>query len=48
MKWNPSFESYVRPDGERAHRIGHQLIDEFLEFVVAGPVRTRCGPMPMT
>ena len=34
MKWNPSFECHVRPDGERVYRIGHQLIDEFLEFVV--------------
>ena len=35
MKWSPSFEVHVRPDGERVYRIGHQLIDEFLEFVVA-------------
>ncbi len=34
MKWNPSFECEIRPDGERVYRIGHQLIDEFLEFVV--------------
>ena len=34
MKWNPSFECHVRPDGEHVYRIGHQLIDEFLEFVV--------------
>ena len=34
MKWSPSFECDVRPDGERVYRIGHQLIDEFLEFVV--------------
>ena len=34
MKWSPSFECHVRSDGERAYRIGHQLIDEFLEFVV--------------
>ncbi len=34
MKWNPSFECHVRPDGERVYLIGHQLIDEFLEFVV--------------
>ena len=34
MKWSPSFECHVRPDGEHAYRIGHQLIDEFLEFVV--------------
>jgi integrase/recombinase XerD len=34
VKWSPSFECDVRPDGERVYRIGHQLIDEFLEFVV--------------
>ncbi len=34
MKRSPSFECDVRPDGERVYRIGHQLIDEFLEFVV--------------
>ena len=34
MKWSPSFECHVRPDGEHVYRIGHQLIDEFLEFVV--------------
>ena len=34
MKWSPSFECHVRPDGEHIYRIGHQLIDEFLEFVV--------------
>ena len=34
MEWIPSFECHVRPDGERVYRIGHQLIDEFLEFVV--------------
>ena len=34
MKWSPSFECDVRPDGERVYRIGHQLINEFLEFVV--------------
>jgi integrase/recombinase XerD len=34
VKWSPSFECHVRPDGERVYRIGHQLIDEFLEFVV--------------
>ena len=34
MQWNPSFECHVRPDGERVYRIGHQLVDEFLEFVV--------------
>jgi site-specific recombinase XerD len=34
VKWSPSFECHVRPDGERVYRIGHPLIDEFLEFVV--------------
>lgn len=38
MQWSPSFECHVRPDGEVVYRIGHQLIDEFLEFVVG---RTR-------
>jgi integrase/recombinase XerD len=34
VKWSPSFECHVCPDGERVYRIGHPLIDEFLEFVV--------------
>ena len=34
MKWSPSFECHVRPDGEHEYRIGHPLVDEFLEFVV--------------
>ena len=34
MEWIPSFECHVRPDGEHVYRIGHHLIDEFLEFVV--------------
>jgi site-specific recombinase XerD len=34
VEWSPSFECHVRPDGEHEYRIGHQLIDEFLEFVV--------------
>jgi site-specific recombinase XerD len=34
VDWSPSFECHVRPDGEHVYRIGHQLIDEFLEFVV--------------
>ena len=34
MEWSPSLECRVRPDGEHIYRIGHQLIDEFLEFVV--------------
>ena len=34
MVWSPSFESHVRPDGERKYRIGHERVDQFLEFVV--------------
>jgi site-specific recombinase XerD len=34
VQWIPSFECHVRPDGEHVYKIGHQLIDEFLEFVV--------------
>ena len=34
MQWSPSFECHVRLDGERVYKIGHQLVDEFLEFVV--------------
>jgi site-specific recombinase XerD len=34
VKWSPSFEVHVRPDGEHVYKIGHPLIDEFLEFVV--------------
>ena len=34
MEWSPSFECHVRSDGEHEYKIGHQLIDEFLEFVV--------------
>jgi len=42
--WSPSFESHVRPDGEREYRIGHELVDQFLEFVVgrARPNTVRC------
>jgi hypothetical protein len=36
--WSPSFECFVRPNGEHAGRIGHRQVDEFLEFVV-GRVR---------
>ena len=44
MVWSPSFESHVRPDGEREYRIGHELVDQFLEFVVgrARPNTVRC------
>lgn len=31
--WSPSFECVVRGDGVRGYRVGHELIDEFLEFV---------------
>jgi len=34
VKWSPLFECHIRPDGEHVYRIGHQLTDEFLEFVV--------------
>jgi len=42
--WSPSFESHVRPDGELEYRIGHELVDQFLEFVVgrARPNTVRC------
>src|SRR5438067_9315649 len=30
---HPSFHSVIRADGERLYRVGHDLIDEFLEFV---------------
>ncbi len=31
--WTPSFECVLRADGEREYRVGHELVDEFLEFV---------------
>lgn len=31
--WTPGFDCVVRSDGEREYRVGHELIDEFLEFV---------------
>lgn len=31
--WNPVFECVVSSDGEKGYRVGHDLIDEFLEFV---------------
>jgi integrase/recombinase XerD len=31
--WSPSFVCVVRADGVRGYRVGHELIDEFLEFV---------------
>jgi integrase/recombinase XerD len=33
VMWTPSFKCLCRADGERAYRIGHELVDEFLEFV---------------
>jgi integrase/recombinase XerD len=30
--WSPSFQSRVRADGQREYRVGHELVDEFLEF----------------
>lgn len=32
--WIPFFEVLVRADGEREYRVGHSLIDEFLEFAL--------------
>jgi site-specific recombinase XerD len=31
--WTPSFDCLVGADGEREYRVGHELVDEFLEFV---------------
>jgi integrase/recombinase XerD len=30
--WSPSFRCMVRVDGERSYRVGHDLVDDFLEF----------------
>jgi site-specific recombinase XerD len=35
VQWEPRFECRVRPDGERHYVVGHELIDDFLEFVAA-------------
>lgn len=32
MVWSPSFQSRLRADGVRGYRVGHELVDEFLEF----------------
>ena len=32
MVWCSSFQSVVRADRRREYRVGHELIDEFLEF----------------
>jgi hypothetical protein len=34
VEWSPSFKCHVRPDGVPVYWIGHQLIYEFLQFVV--------------
>jgi site-specific recombinase XerD len=39
VKWSPVFECSVGPDGQKSYRVGHELIDEFLEFASA-----RCRP----
>jgi integrase len=31
--WTPSFRCLLGTDGEREYRVGHELVDEFLEFV---------------
>ena len=33
--WVPVFECVVGVDGEGGYRVGHELIDQFLEFVGA-------------
>ncbi len=33
MMWTPLFRCVLRGDGEREYRVGHELVDEFLEFV---------------
>ena len=32
MVWSPSFQSRVLADGRYEYRVGHELVDEFLEF----------------
>lgn len=32
MVWSPSFRCVVRADGDRSWRVGHDQVDEFLEF----------------
>src|SRR5665213_1240849 len=39
MKWSPVFECSVDPDGQKTYRVGHEMVDEFLEFASA-----RCRP----
>jgi site-specific recombinase XerC len=33
--WSPQFECVVGEDGEASYRVGHELVDEFLEFIAA-------------
>jgi integrase/recombinase XerD len=33
VMWTPSFRCRLRADGEWEYRVGHELVDEFLEFV---------------
>jgi site-specific recombinase XerD len=33
--WSPQFECVVGEDGEASYRVGHELIDGFLEFIAA-------------
>jgi integrase/recombinase XerD len=42
--WSPSFQCVVLADGERVYRVGHVLVDEFLEFAAARarPNTLRC------
>ena len=39
MQWSPVFECSVGPDGQKTYRIGHELVDEFVEFA-----SVRCRP----
>jgi site-specific recombinase XerD len=39
VQWSPVFECSVGPDGEKTYRVGHELVDEFLEFA-----SVRCRP----
>jgi integrase/recombinase XerD len=34
VQWSPSFECHLSPGGEERYVVGHELIDEFLEFVL--------------
>jgi integrase/recombinase XerD len=33
VQWSPSFDCQLSPDGEERYVVGHELIDEFLDFV---------------